>query len=91
MSAIKQMRYSSFIKSKRLHRSYEHDNINALAYLLYKHFTSAIDRLGIYIKDNESGKVYKIVKEYTESMIGVDHPEQGYMGFLNFIEVDKMV
>ncbi|WP_235526043.1 hypothetical protein [Pedobacter sp. Leaf216] len=41
----------------------------------------------VNIKSNVEGKYLKIVTNNTESRIGVDHPELGHIGYLNFVEL----
>ena len=44
-----------------------------------------MDKIEILIRNNQTGEVMKIVKGGdSESMIGVSHPEQGHIGYLQF-------
>ncbi len=63
----------------------EGNKIDELGYEIYKSYTTDLDKIDILIRENETGKIMKIVRggDY-ESMIGVSHPEQGHIGYLQF-------
>ncbi|KQM75236.1 hypothetical protein ASE74_20675 [Pedobacter sp. Leaf216] len=68
---------------------YEDDDLGKIAYHIYTCYKELLMRKQIFvnIKSNVEGKYLKIVTNNTESRIGVDHPELGHIGYLNFVEL----
>lgn len=63
----------------------EGDKIDELGYEIYKSFTADLDRIDILIRVNQTGEIWKIVKDSdSESAIGVSHPRKGHIGYLQF-------
>lgn len=91
-SAKSDYTYSVLIKRNgRMYRSIEGNDINKLAYHIYIDFIKGLDRVDIYIRDNKNNELMHIDKTCeSESMVGVDHPKYGHIGFLPFVRVKKI-
>lgn len=63
----------------------EGNRIDELGYQIYKSHITDLDKIDILIRDNQTGEIMKILKDgYSESMIGVSHPEEGHTGIIRF-------
>lgn len=84
--------YSVLIKgSGRIYSSIEDNDLNKVAYHIYTNFIKELDTIDIYIRDNKYNEFMHIDKtNKSESMIGVDHPIHGHIGYLPFIRVNKI-
>jgi len=69
---------------------YENDDLGKTAYHVYTCYKEQLIRkqIFVYIKNNIENKYLKIITDSnSESMIGVDHPEDGHIGYLSFVEL----
>lgn len=87
-------KWSVITKSKAtIEVKFENDDLGTVGYVIYRDYKSDLisRQLSAYIRDNFENKLLKIVSDgSSESMIGVDHPVHGHIGYLSFIEVDKI-
>lgn len=70
--------------------AYEHDDLGKVAYHIYTCYKEQLiqKQMSVYIRNNLEDKYLKIIADgSSESMIGVDHPELGHIGYLNFVEL----
>lgn len=69
----------------------EDNDLGKIGFHIYTNLVQSIDSHSIYIRDNSSNELMRIDKDYeSESMIGVNHPEQGHIGYLPFTIVDSI-
>ena len=87
-----QYKWSVVIKSKgKLFEGIEEDDLGKVGYYIYQNFATKLDRLDVYVKDNQKHKILKIQKTYeSECMIGVDDPENGHIGYLPYEKVERI-
>ena len=85
-------RYTVFIKfNGKVSKSYEDDDICKIGYLIYTELYKLGYTHEIYIRNNHTNELMRIDKDYdSECMIGVDHPEQGHIGYLPFTNVTSL-
>jgi hypothetical protein len=85
-------KWTVVIKSKgKLYKGIEDDDLGKVGYYIYQNFAEKLDQVDVYVKDNQNNKIMKIQKTYeSECMIGVDHPEEGHIGYLPFEMVDRI-
>ena len=87
-----QYKWSVVIKSKgKLYKGIEENDLGKVGYYIYQNFAKKLDQVDVYVKDNQNNEILKIQKTYeSECMIGVDHPEQGHIGYLPFEKVERI-
>lgn len=75
----------------KFYKSYEDDDLGKVGYHIYSKYGQSIDKLDVYIKDNYDNKLMLIEKDKeSESMLAVDHPVDGFIGYLRFDYVDSI-
>ncbi|RZL12691.1 MAG: hypothetical protein EOO89_19145 [Pedobacter sp.] len=86
------LKWTVIIKSKgKLYKGIEDDDLGKVGYYIYQNFAKKLDQVDVYVKDNLNNEILKIQKTYeSECMIGVDHPEQGHIGYLPFETVERI-
>jgi len=76
------------IKSIRGYKSvYEENDIGNVGYHIYLNYKAAITekQISVYIIDRLENRYLKIITDgSSESMIGVNHPLHGHIGYLSF-------
>lgn len=85
-------KWSVVIKSKgKLFNGIENDDLGKVGYYIYQNFATKLDRIDVYVKDNQKCEILKIQKTYeSECMIGVDDSENGHIGYLPYKKVDRI-
>lgn len=74
-----------------IYKSYEEDDLGKAGYHIYSKYGQSINKIDVYVKDNESDKFMLIEKDKeSESMFAVNHPENGFIGYLRFDYVDNI-
>lgn len=79
--------------SNEIKLDFDDDDLGAIGYHIYNTYKTQLtqNQVSVYIKNNVNNNYLKIVTdEDSESMISVDHPIQGHLGYLSYIEVDKI-
>ncbi|POY37136.1 hypothetical protein C3K47_08750 [Solitalea longa] len=70
---------------------FEGNKIGELGYFIYSEFIDKLHIVDVYIVDKSEKRIMKIdVNSDTESMIGVDDPIHGHIGFLPFSIVEML-
>lgn len=85
-------RYVVLVRSNdRLYKSYEDDDLGKVGYHIYSKYAQSTDKLNVYIRDNYKNKLMLIEKDKeSESMFAVDHPVDGFIGYLRFEYVENI-
>ncbi|WP_029275098.1 hypothetical protein [Pedobacter borealis] len=88
-------KWSVLVKSyKGTVLDFEDDDLGKVGYYIFNnHKSQLIQRqIIVYIKDNQENKYLRIISDgSSESMIGVDHPTHGHIGYLSFEEVGTLI
>jgi len=70
---------------------FEDNDLGKIGYHIYSNYKEQLiqGQMFVYIKDNKEDRYLKIVTDgSSESMIGINHPDSGHIGYLSFEEVE---
>ncbi|WP_231424951.1 hypothetical protein [Pedobacter sp. Leaf250] len=80
--------WNVIIKSIKGYKSvYEENDLGNVGYHIYQNYRAELieGNISVYIKDRLANRYLKIITDgSSESMIGVDHPHHGHIGYLSF-------
>lgn len=89
LDAPSKYRFSVFVKRDNdIRLEYEDNRRQNCGYYIFSNYAPSLDKVNVYLKENKTGEILKIVKDSdSESAIGVQHPINGFLGFLQVEEV----
>lgn len=74
-----------------IYKSYEDNDLGKVGYHICCKYGQSIDKIDVYIKDNSGNKLMIIEKDKaSESMFAVEHPIDGFIGFLRFDYLERI-
>ena len=88
-------KWSVLVKSyKGIALDFEDDNLGNVGYYIFNNYRTQLmqRQIIVHIKNNLENKYLRIVSDgSSDSMIGVDHPIHGHIGYLSFEEVGRLI